>query len=302
MIAASPTFFREVPRGLTFVQTGSFNTRFVAFDDGAQTRHLPPVVLIHGAFESVETWKPVAKLLARRTHVEAYDLSGYGYTNRVGPYTLAGLVNQLHEFLNARHLEHPVLVGHSLGAGVIARFVLRFPKVASAIVFVDGDGLAVSYPGSGLGDWFPEPYRTAFYRSFVTNSWLMRGIFAGACGPHCPPLSDAQLADLERPFRLHGAEAALFAYGKRRVVGVTEAERERIRGLGINALVIAGAADTVVPPGAARETAAALGAPAPVLIAQRGHLALWSAPRAVAMSIEEFVARLGTGKVGQRSH
>ena len=83
-----------VPAGLSSVRTGPYLTRFEAW--GAPTAH--PVVLVHGAFESVVTWGPVARLLAPHHHVEAYDLSGYGYTQRVGPYTTESLANQLAAF------------------------------------------------------------------------------------------------------------------------------------------------------------------------------------------------------------
>jgi pimeloyl-ACP methyl ester carboxylesterase len=143
LLATDQTFYLPRPAGLSFVKTGAFNTRYQAFGPPMSQSKQPPVVLLHGAFESVATWEPVAIRLARFTHVEAIDLSGYGFTDRVGPYTLDGLIAQLHHFLHARHLVHPVLVGHSLGAGVIAGYVLKYPDDARAIVFVDGDGLAV---------------------------------------------------------------------------------------------------------------------------------------------------------------
>ena len=80
-----------VPSGLVFVRTGPFLTRFQAWGPPSAD----PVVLIHGAFESVTTWEPVARHLAPAHHVEAYDLEGYGYTQRVGPYTTAALAAQL---------------------------------------------------------------------------------------------------------------------------------------------------------------------------------------------------------------
>jgi pimeloyl-ACP methyl ester carboxylesterase len=302
LIATDPSFYLKRPLGLSMVKTGSFDTRYGSFGPALSETSVPPVVLLHGAFESVATWEKVAQRLAEVTHVEAYDLSGYGFTDQVGPFTLDGLVEQLHAFLIARHLIHPVLVGHSLGAGVIAGFVLRYPTLARAMVFVDGDGLAVNYPGSSLGGLLPDPYKTALYRSFVTNAWVMRSVFSSACGPNCPELSDQDLATLEAPFRLRGAEGALLSYGSRSVVGVTAAERNRLTPLHLPARVIVGAQDNVISLQAAKETAQVLGAPSPTVIAGQGHLALWSAPAAVAMPIEELLASLTPAKVGQGGH
>jgi pimeloyl-ACP methyl ester carboxylesterase len=302
LLATSGSFYLDPPAGLKFVKTGNFDTRYETFGKALSQSGEPPVVLLHGAFESVTTFRPVAQQLATVTHVEAYDLSGYGFTNHVGPYTLDGLVTQLHQFLTARHLVHPVLVGHSLGAGVIAAFVLAYPNLAKAMVFVDGDGLAVRYPGSSLGNFIISPYKDALYRSFVTSSWVMRLIFNTACGSNCPPLSEADLANLEAPFRVRGAEQALLSYGKRSVVGVTEEQRSTLARLGTAALVIVGADDNTISVAGARATARAIGAPSPTVIAGHGHLALWSAPTAVAAPIKELLASLALPKATQRVH
>lgn len=190
------------------MRTGAYETRFQSW--GGLSAH--PVVLVHGAFESVDYWRPVALRLSRCTHVEAYDLEGYGYTQRVGPYDASTLAAQLYDFLVARHLVHPILVGHSLGAGVITRFVLEHPHVAAGIVFLDGDGLSWQYPGTALLPWIPALYRTALFRYAVRNDALVSAIFRSACGPRCPAVTPAVLAMVQHPFEVAGAQAALLAY------------------------------------------------------------------------------------------
>ncbi len=277
-----------VPAGLSFVRTGAYATRYEAW--GPPSTH--PVVLVHGAFESVATWRPVARLLAARAHVEAYDLEGYGYTDHVGPYTTESLAIQLADFLVARRLSHPVLVGHSLGAGVIARFVLDRPGVAAGVVFVDGDGLSVRYPGAWVPSYVPEPFRTATYRAVVRNRAVVRLVFGLACGPRCPGLTSAQLDEVQRPLLVAGAEQALLAYASRPVVGVTPAELTRLRSPDLPAAVVFGAEDDEYGRGTPEATAARIGAPAPVLIPQCGHLSLWSHPRRVTAVVAAELAAL----------
>jgi len=277
-----------VPSGLTFVRTGPMMTRYQAW--GAPSSH--PVVLVHGAFESVATWRPVARLLSPVAHVEAYDLEGYGYTEHVGPYTTASLAAQLAAFLDARHLVHPVLVGHSLGAGVIARFVLDHPGRAAGVVFVDGDGLSVTFPGTWVPNALPEPFRTAAYRAVVRNRALLSTIFGLACGPNCPTLTPAQLTDVQRPLLVAGAEQALLAYVSRPVVGVTEGELIHVASPSLAAAVVFGAEDNENAPGAPTATAARIGAPPPVVIPGCGHLSLWSHPGAVAAVVTGLLARV----------
>ncbi len=272
------------PAGLTYVRTGPYLTRYEAWGPRAG----PPVVLVHGAFESVDTWVPVATRLARGSHVEAYDIEGYGYTERVGPYTTESMARQLARFLVARHLDHPVLVGHSLGAGVIARFVLDHPGAAAGVVFVDGDGLAATYPGSSVPGLMPEPFRTALYRGAVRNRALISTVFGLACGTGCPTLTSRQLLSVQGPLQVAGAEQALLALSSRPVVGVSPGELGRIRSSALPALVVFGADDGEFSAGAPARTAARIGAPAPVLIADCGHLSLWSHPTQVAEAIDMF--------------
>jgi pimeloyl-ACP methyl ester carboxylesterase len=280
------------PTGLSFVRTGAYLTRYESWGRSSAN----PVVLVHGAFESVDYWKPVATLLSRMTHVEAYDLEGYGYTQRVGPYDASALATQLYEFLRARHLDHPVLVGHSLGAGVIARFVLEYPRVAAGIVFLDGDGLSLGYPATQLVRWIPNLYMTALYRYAVRNDFLVAAIFRGACGPRCPAVTAAVLAMVQRPFEVARAQSALLAYAAQPLVGVSVAQLRRIKRLGIRARVIFGADDTEYSSATPRLTAQRLGAPAPEIIAGAGHLSLWSSPGPVAAAIDRFVWTLSSSK------
>ncbi len=280
-----------VPGGLTFVRTGTYETRYEAWGPPGRD----PIVLLHGAFESVAYWQPLARVLARRYHVEAYDLKGYGYTDHVGPYTTEALATQLFWFLRARHLEHPILVGHSLGAGVVARFVLDHPHLAAGIVFLDGDGLQLSFPGRQLIDLVINPYRTAIFRFGVRSQALVRKVFAAACGPACAPLTNDQLLAVQRPFEVAGAEQALLTYAAHPIVGVHVSDLRHIRAQGIPSLVVFGSKDFQFSRGDAALTARRLGAPPPVMISGAGHLSMWSSPRQVATAIEGFVGRVASG-------
>ena len=272
----------SAPPGLSFVRTDGYLTRFETWGPRYSAH---PIVLVHGAFESVEYWRPVARIVSRHTHVEAYDLEGYGYTQRVGRYTTEDLATQLDRFLAARHLEHPVLVGHSLGAGVIARFVLDHPHTAAGLVFLDGDGLSVSYPGTGLFDWVPDPYRTALYRFAVRNDWFLSTAFHTACGSQCPPVTPQVLAMIRRPLEVRGAQSALQSISSRPIVGVTPAQLREVGRLHIPTLVVFGRDDSSYSPTASFVTARRLRAGEPVLLAGAGHLSLWSRPQAVAHAI-----------------
>src|SRR5689334_7737463 len=58
------------PQGLRYVQAADVRTRYQTWGDKGS-----PVVLVHGAFEQVDTWSKVAPLLARDHRVYALDLT-----------------------------------------------------------------------------------------------------------------------------------------------------------------------------------------------------------------------------------
>src|SRR5581483_4427895 len=93
-----------------------------------------PVVLLGGAAEPSWVWHEVGPLLARAGHrVFALDLPPFGYSQRVGPYTLTHWLQLLRGFERRLHLARPVLVGHSLGAGVAAAAGLAHPRDVAGV-------------------------------------------------------------------------------------------------------------------------------------------------------------------------
>jgi pimeloyl-ACP methyl ester carboxylesterase len=101
----------------------------------------PTFVLVHGLGDEADSWRKVFPLLAARGRVIAPDLPGFGRSGHPRrAYTLdfyAGTVEALIRVLN---IKGPVLVGNSLGAGIVLRVAVRNPNLASRLVLVDGPG------------------------------------------------------------------------------------------------------------------------------------------------------------------
>lgn len=273
------------PPGLVFVRTGGFLTRYRTWGDPAAPG--PPIVLIHGAFESADTWEPLATLLGRTHRVEAYDVKGLGYTERRPPYDVVSLSEQLGDFLTARGLAHPILVGHSSGAGIIARFVLDHQERIGGIVFVDGDALNSGVPRLPARV-IRDPWRTTIARLIIRSDRAIRFFYGRMCGPRCPALDDAGLDQWRRPLQVSGAEEALWAMARTGIPGLTVDDVARIAPLHVPAAVIFGADDPGYPADSAVRTAERIGAPAPTLIPHARHLPFISDPDAVAAAIEEL--------------
>jgi pimeloyl-ACP methyl ester carboxylesterase len=143
-----------------------------------------PIVLLGGAAESSWVWHEVGPLLARPGHrVFALDLPPFGYSQRHGPYTMAHWLQLLESFERRRHLKHPVLVGHSLGAGVAAAAGLAHPDDVAGVVLLDGDALAFGGNHGWLADLLVYPYYPALYRIITGSDWVVGRVLRNAWGP-----------------------------------------------------------------------------------------------------------------------
>jgi pimeloyl-ACP methyl ester carboxylesterase len=241
-----------------------------------------PIVLLGGAAEPSWVWHGVGPLLAAAGHrVYALDLPPFGYTERRGPYTLAGWLALLRGFEQRVGVVRPVLVGHSLGAGVAAGAALADPRQVGGIVLLDGDALPFGHGLGWLTDLLVYPYVTAVYRLATQSDWLVGRIVRNAWGPDPPHFDRAFLQQFERPFRVAGTEDALARLASGGIPGVAPASLHRIR---VRRAVVWGAADTVDSVASGRRTAAELGTRLQ-LIPGAGHLSMLVRPRSVANAV-----------------
>ncbi|MDF3289647.1 alpha/beta fold hydrolase [Streptomyces silvisoli] len=269
------------PSGLRYVQAADIRTRYQTWGHTGT-----PIVLVHGAFESVDTWSRLAPLLARDHRVYALDLTGDGYSERRGPYTVDHLTRQLLGFLNAMRLNRPVLVGHSSGAAMVAEATLRAPGRIGGLVLLDGDALNTGAGApSALRYLLIDPYRTSLLRLGLGSDALVRRLYEAQCGPRCPRLDRAGVDVWRRPLQVPGAEAALWGLLDAGVPGLPADQLERLRAVHIPKAVVFGSRDDVFTPQAPAQTAARIGAPPPTLIPDGRHLTMISDPERVAAAV-----------------
>ncbi|MFZ2014296.1 MAG: alpha/beta hydrolase [Nocardioides sp.] len=271
-----------VPSGLTYVQAGDVRTRFREWGTAGT-----PIVLVHGFVESADTWKYTAPRLAAAGHrVYALDLDGWGYSQRVAPFTAEHQTTQLLDFIAALHLHRPVLVGHSSGAAIVAMAALRQPSALGGLMFLDGDGLNTGAGArSPLTKLFINPYRTTIFRLLLRSDAFVRSVYGSACGSSCPPLDAAGIDQWRRPLQVAGAEAALWAMAEQGVPGLPSATLARLSSTDLPKAVVFGADDSDFPKSSPYTTAALIGAPPPTLIPGARHLTPVNSPAAVAAAI-----------------
>lgn len=95
----------------------------------------PPVILVHGITESSITWAPVTERLATHHQLITMDLRGHGRSATAERYDLEAMAGDVIAVAMATGVQHPHLVGHSLGGAVVSAVGAAMP--VTSIVNVD---------------------------------------------------------------------------------------------------------------------------------------------------------------------
>lgn len=112
----------------------------------------PPVVLLHGPGGYGAAWMRVIPNLVRSHTVIAPDLPGQGASEVVdGPLDAGRVLTWLDELIEHTCPSPPVLVGHTLGGAIAARFAAEQGERIARLVLVDTFGLAPFEPTPAFG-------------------------------------------------------------------------------------------------------------------------------------------------------
>ncbi len=153
----------SLPRGAAPVEAPPFpGSRWTTVDGGAWHWRMAAsaqagagercvVVLVHGFAGSTFSWREVLPRLAAAGYdAIAVDLPGFGYSTRSLPES--GEVAALRQLLELSPAAgRPLcLVGHSMGAAVVATLAAEAPARVHVLVLVDGLPAAAAAPGRGV--------------------------------------------------------------------------------------------------------------------------------------------------------
>lgn len=97
----------------------------------------PPLVMAHGLGCTLELWDPQAATLSRDRRVIRYELPGHGASPVLpGPYTMAGLADDLARLLDALSLASVDLVGASIGGMIAIHLAAASPDRVRRMVLI----------------------------------------------------------------------------------------------------------------------------------------------------------------------
>ena len=101
-----------------------------------------PIILTHGLAASLHDWDDLLPLLASSGYAGyALDLLGHGESYKpadFSEYTFDAVFDHFSAWIDSLHITEPmILVGHSLGGGVVLQYAIRYPERVRALVLVN---------------------------------------------------------------------------------------------------------------------------------------------------------------------
>lgn len=154
-----------------------------------------PVVFLHGLTFDRRTWRPIIDQLAGTVRSVAIDLPAHGDSHGE-PVLLQEAADRVHRLVEALGLEPPVVVGHSIAAGIAGIYAAAYPT--RGFVFVDQatevlpfaqmlHQMAPMVRGPGFGQFWtrieeslgiqriPEPVQSLVRQSHVVDQRVVLG-------------------------------------------------------------------------------------------------------------------------------
>jgi triacylglycerol lipase len=136
--ATSPPASFALP-ALPVLKTATIFGRAIRYYDIGEG---PPLVLIHGIGGDADQWAFVFGALAAANRVIAFDLLGFGRSDKPAiDYRVEGYVEFLDRLLRAIGIGRASVLGHSYGGWIAASFALAFPERVDKLVLADAAGI-----------------------------------------------------------------------------------------------------------------------------------------------------------------
>ena len=108
-----------------------------------------PLVVLHGAYMTIETMGEIVPSLAETRQVIAAELQGHGHTADIDrPLSYEHMADDVYALLAEVGIDKADIFGFSLGGGVALQLAIRHPEVVRKLVVA-----SVSYTSDGL---YPE--------------------------------------------------------------------------------------------------------------------------------------------------
>src|ERR1700745_2077591 len=133
--ATATTLIGPATRETARAQFSNIAARFVGTNE-------PTLIFVHGFACSLDDWDQQVAALSPCFRCVALDLPGHGHSAQPVSASIAVMgsaVNQVKERFNAKNA---ILIGHSMGCGLISEAFKQSPTNVVGLVYVDGSLLS----------------------------------------------------------------------------------------------------------------------------------------------------------------
>lgn len=170
----------------TYAQVDGVRLRYLdSAEQHPEDLKKPAVVLVHGFASALETWTTVIPQLQATHRILAFDLKGFGWSERPeGDYSNLAQARLLLGLMKQRGIEHASLVGHSWGTSVVLSAVVHAPSKVDRFVLISPYAYDAQIPtffhwaqAPGVGETlFGAFYKSAFDEriglGFYDQKWV----------------------------------------------------------------------------------------------------------------------------------
>lgn len=245
-----------------------------------------PLVLIHGAGGSLHVWEGWVRELESKARLISVDLPGHGLTGAWprDEYTVEAYADFIGALVDTLKLDRFVLVGHSLGGGVVWTYAATRPGRVSQIILVDAAGENREPPWPTRLARLPVVGDVGIY--FKSEQWVRRKLTEAYADPAMVTAERVKrTADLQRfP---GNREAAL-----RRARTQEPLDPALLRRLAVPTLILWGAQDRWVPVSDAFRFQNDIAGAKLEVFDKLGHNPMEEDPKATAAAVAAFLKLL----------
>lgn len=250
----------------------------------------PSLLLLHGLFDSLETWTSLLPCLSDRFKLYALDLPGFGKSPlpEIWPSSISGMVDAVIHFLDTKALERVTLVGNSMGGGLSLAIAQKHPDRIEKIALLNPYGLpAVPMAAAGarrpvMGFILPYLLRKSAIRKCA------KGIFSRAFYDKTF-MSDSLLERVVAPFSSLGKRKDLFRFLRSILTEEIREIDRKLPGVKQGVLILWGEADAWLSNEHRRRLEVRLPQVKLVTLAECGHLPQIEKPKEVAAALIPFL-------------
>jgi len=294
LVVATVGLRGDLPAAEVDARYQTAQSHFVTLADGTRLHYLeagpadaPPLLLVHGSFDSCFTWERVMPELARDFHVYAPDLPAHGLTGRTARhrYAMDDMVAAVDGLVTKLGLARFDLAGNSMGGNTSWLYALAHPERVRRLVLIDAAGYPLT--GAPLVDPHPNAVKRWLYLNGNPSLLTRRGFERAVEDP--TRVSDAFV---ERAVAFLRREGSRLAQAERnRVRDITKQPFARIPEIRVPTLVVWGERDRLLSVEGARRFHADLPNDELKLYADVGHMPQLEAPARLVADLRAFLKK-----------